>query len=124
MANLDGEGANELVVGSTAYLWIFTAEGQTNNPDLAIESGDILVTPAEPTEDDDLTVNITLHNYGGAAISDWRVKIYDGDPDSGGSKITEYSCKSGEPDQRDGCRTIPAGGEAWFEGFWGSLIHI
>ncbi len=120
MANLDGEGANELVVGSTAYLWIFTAEGQTNNPDLAIEGGDILVTPAEPTEDDDLTVNITLHNYGGAAISDWRVKIYDGDPDSGGSKITEYSCQSGEPDQRDGCRTIPAGGEAMFELFWSS----
>ena len=120
MANLDGEGANELVVGSTAYLWIFTAEGQTNNPDLAIEGGDILVTPAEPTEDDDLTVNITLHNYGGAAISDWRVKIYDGDPDSGGNKITEYTCQSGEPDQRDGCRTIPAGEAAMFEVFWSS----
>ena len=120
MANLDGEGANELVVGSTAYLWVFTIEGATDGPDLAIEGDEILVTPADPDEDDDLVVNITLHNYGGAPIDEWRVKIYDGDPDAGGKKITEFTCRAGDPDQREGCRTIPADGEAMFEVFWSS----
>ena len=37
VGNVDGEGPKEMLIGSNAYLWLLTTEGQTDKPDLAIE---------------------------------------------------------------------------------------
>ena len=96
VGNVDGEGPKEMLVGSNIYLWLLTTEGQTDKPDLAIDSIDITYVPENPDEDEDIQIEVTVHNYGGVDAAEWRVKLYDGDPDAGGKKITEYS--SGEED--------------------------
>lgn len=118
IGNVDNEGAMEMAVGSLAYLWIFTTEGQTDKPDLAIEGVDITYTPENPNEDEDIVFNLTIKNYGGADTSKWRVKVYDGDPDASGTKITEFSCDADETGQRDGCKTLSSGESASFEITW------
>ena len=91
VANLDDEGPKEMLIGSEVYLWLFTTEGQTDKPDLAVEGIDITYSPENPDEDEDIVIDVIIHNYGGVDAIDWRVKLYDGDPDAGGKKITEYS---------------------------------
>ena len=118
IGNVDNEGPMEMVVGSTGYMWLFTTEGQTNKPDLAIEGDDIFYSPEEPDEDEDILINMSIINYGGSDTAKWRVKIYDGDPDAGGKKITEFSCDATETDQRDGCKVLSSGESASFEITW------
>jgi len=118
IGNADGEGPMEMVVGSTGYMWLFTTEGQTNKPDLAIEGTEIFYSPEEPDEDEDILINMSIINYGGSDTAKWRVKIYDGDPDAGGKKITEFSCDADQTDQRDGCKALSSGESASFEITW------
>ena len=118
IGNVDNEGPMEMVVGSTGYMWLFTTEGQTNKPDLAIEGADIFYSPEEPDEDEDILINMSIINYGGSDTAKWRVKIYDGDPDAGGKKITEFSCDATETGQRDGCKVLSSGESASFEITW------
>jgi len=118
IGNTDGEGPMEMVVGSTGYMWLFTTEGQTNKPDLAIEGTEIFYSPEEPDEDEDILINMSIINYGGSDTAKWRVKIYDGDPDAGGKKITEFSCDATQTDQRDGCKALSSGESASFEITW------
>ena len=118
IGNADNDGALELVVGSDAYLWMFTTEGQTNKPDLAIEGDSISYLPENPDEDEDITINLSVVNYGGADTTKWRVKVYDGDPDAGGKKITEFSCDATEDNQREGCKALSNGESASFEVIW------
>ena len=118
IGNADNDGALELVVGSDAYLWMFTTEGQTNKPDLAIEGDLISYLPENPDEDEDITINLSVVNYGGADTTKWRVKVYDGDPDAGGKKITEFSCDATEDNQREGCKALSNGESASFEVIW------
>ncbi len=66
-------------------------------PDLAINGEDITYEPQNPDEDNDIIVNVTVHNYGDAEATEWRVILYDGDPDNcGGCKIDEYTSQEGE----------------------------
>ncbi|OIR16494.1 MAG: hypothetical protein BEU04_04910 [Marine Group III euryarchaeote CG-Bathy1] len=118
IGNVDNEGAMEMAVGSEAYLWLFTTEGQTNKPDLAIEGSEITYLPENPDEDEDIVINMSIVNYGGADTTKWRVKVYDGDPDAGGKKITEFSCDATEEDQREGCKALSSGESAFFEVTW------
>ena len=118
IGNADNDGPLEMVVGSDAYLWMFTTEGQTNKPDLAIEGTEISYLPENPDEDEDITINLSIVNYGGADTTKWRVKVYDGDPDAGGKKITEFSCDATESDQREGCKALSSGESASFEVIW------
>jgi len=118
IGNTNNEGPMEMVVGSTGYMWLFTTEGQTNKPDLAIEGTEIFYSPEEPDEDEDILINMSIINYGGSDTAKWRVKIYDGDPDAGGKKITEFSCDADQTDQRDGCKALSSGESASFEITW------
>ena len=118
IGNTNNEGPMEMVVGSTGYMWLFTTEGQTNKPDLAIEGTEIFYSPEEPDEDEDILINMSIINYGGSDTAKWRVKIYDGDPDAGGKKITEFSCDAAQTDQRDGCKALSSGESASFEITW------
>jgi hypothetical protein len=118
IGNVDNEGAMEMAVGSEAYLWLFTTEGQTNKPDLAIEGSEITYLPENPDEDEDIVINMSITNYGGADTQRWRVKVYDGDPDAGGKKITEFSCDVTEEDQREGCKALSSGESTFFEVTW------
>ncbi len=118
IGNVDNEGAMEMAVGSESYLWLFTTEGQTNKPDLAIEGSEMTYLPENPDEDEDIVINMSIVNYGGAETQRWRVKIYDGDPDAGGKKITEFSCDSTEENQREGCKALSSGESAFFEVTW------
>ena len=93
IGDVDNEAPLEMLVGSASYMWLFTTEGQTDTPDLAVEGTEIIYSPQNPNEDDDITISVTVHNYGGAVATDWRVKLYDGDPSAGGSKISEYNSK-------------------------------
>ena len=118
IGNANGEGPMEMVVGSTGYMWLFTTEGETNKPDLAIEGTEIFYSPEEPDEDEDILINMSIINYGGSDTAKWRVKIYDGDPDAGGKKLTEFSCDATQTDQRDGCKALSSGESASFEIIW------
>ena len=118
IGNTDNEGPMEMVVGSDSYLWLFSTEGQTNKPDLAIDGADISYLPETPDEDEDITINLSVSNFGGSDTSKWRVLIYDGDPDAGGKKITEFVCDSTEPEQRTGCKTLSNDESASFEVTW------
>ena len=118
IGNTDNEGAIEMAVGSESYLWLFSTEGQTNKPDLAIDGEDISYLPEAPDEDEDITISLSVSNFGGADTSKWRVLIYDGDPDAGGKKITEFECDATEEDQRDGCKALTNGESASFEVIW------
>lgn len=56
-------------------------------PDLAVSSTDIAFDPEKENYDqgEEITVTITVHNFGPVDVTDARVHIYDGDPDGGGS---------------------------------------
>jgi len=118
IGNADNEGTIEMAVGSESYLWLFSTEGQTNKPDLAIDGEDISYLPEAPDEDEDITINLSVSNFGGADTTKWRVLVYDGDPDAGGKKITEFECDATEEDQRDGCKALTNGESASFEVIW------
>ena len=107
-----------MAVGSDSYLWLFSTEGQTNKPDLAIDGADISYLPETPDEDEDITINLSVSNFGGSDTSKWRVLVYDGDPDAGGKKITEFECDATEPNQRSGCKALTNGESASFEVTW------
>jgi hypothetical protein len=96
IGDTDNEAPLEMLVGSETYMWLFTTEGQTDAPDLAIDGAEIIYSPQNPDEDEDIAVSVIVHNYGAAEATEWRVKLYDGDPNAGGSKITEYSSQVGE----------------------------
>ena len=118
IGDVDNEGAIEMAVGSDSYLWLFSTEGQTNKPDLAIDGTDISYLPETPDEDEDITINLSVSNFGGSDTSKWRVLVYDGDPDAGGKKITEFECDATEPNQRSGCKALTNGESASFEVTW------
>ena len=118
IGNIDNEGPKEMLVGSEVYLWLFTTEGQTDKPDLAIDGNDISYLPETPDEDEDITINLSVSNFGGSDTSKWRVLVYDGDPDAGGKKITEFECDATEPNQRSGCKALTNGESASFEVTW------
>ena len=116
IANIDGEGVKEMVVGSNVYMWIFTTAGQTNKPDLAIEGIDITYTPQNPNEDEDIVITVVVHNYGGATAENWRVKLYDGNPSAGGRQITEYTCTCDSSDPNS--EIIQSGENFTFQRTW------
>jgi len=118
IGNADNEGAMEMAIGSSSYLWLFSTEGDTNKPDLAIDGADISYLPEAPDEDQDIVINLSVSNLGGADTSKWRVLVYDGDPASGGKKITEFSCDATEPNQRSGCKSLTKNEAASFEVTW------
>ena len=96
-ADLTGNGSLDLVVGSDSYLWVLLAEGvQPDRPDLYILSEEIKISPTNPDEDEDISVNVTLYNMGGFEARKWRVSLYDGVPGSGGNIVYEYTSKEHE----------------------------
>jgi len=118
IGDVDNDGAMEMAVGSDSYLWLFSTEGQTNKPDLAFDGADISYLPELPDEDEDIIINLSVSNLGGSDTSKWRVLVYDGDPDAGGKKITEFECDATEPNQRSGCKALTKGESASFEVTW------
>ena len=72
IGNTNNEGPMEMVVGSTGYMWLFTTEGETNKPDLAIEGTEIFYSPEEPDEDEDILINMSIINYGGSDTARWE----------------------------------------------------
>ncbi len=56
-------------------------------PDLAISSSDIAYSKADTdiNAGDNITVTVTVHNYGSVAATDVNCVAYDGDPDAGGN---------------------------------------
>ncbi|MCX6173532.1 MAG: T9SS type A sorting domain-containing protein [Ignavibacteriales bacterium] len=56
-------------------------------PDLAVSTGDIAYskTDADINAGDNITVTVTVHNYGSIAASNVLCYAYDGDPDAGGN---------------------------------------
>jgi len=87
IGNSNKQGPKEILIGSTSYMWLFTTSDQANKPDLAITGSEISYSPENPNEDDDITISVTVHNYGGVALSEWSVLITDGDPNVGGWKF-------------------------------------
>tara|TARA_B110000263_G_scaffold40985_1_gene32739 strand:- start:857 stop:5080 length:4224 start_codon:yes stop_codon:yes gene_type:complete len=118
IGDVDNDGSMEMAVGSDSYLWLFSTEGQTNKPDLAFDGADISYLPELPDEDEDIIINLSVSNLGGSDTSKWRVLVYDGDPDAGGKKITEFECDATEPNQRSGCKALTKGESASFEVTW------
>jgi subtilase family serine protease/fibronectin type 3 domain-containing protein len=64
---------------------------KASNADLAITSGGILFEPAQPLEGDTLLIKAVIQNVGSVAADQVLVEFYDGDPDSGGITIGEYT---------------------------------
>ena len=133
IADLQNDGVPEIITGSNVYLWVMTSVGQTSTPDLVVVGDDIAISwsgvggeepaPAEsdqPNEDNDLQVNVTFRNVGGAATSEWRLTIYDGEPRSS-NEVREFTCRVSEPNQPDGCQTLASGAELSLELGWGYL---
>ena len=135
--NVDDDDAIELLVGSSSYLWLFSTKGKTDVQDLVIDGSDIIYQAdddlrlkppyccdedEDPDEDQDILINVTISNYGGAETSKWRVKLYDGDPDSGGTKFTEFSCDATQTDQRSGCKTLAEDESASFDVYWYGIL--
>lgn len=56
-------------------------------PDLAISSSDIAFSKADTdiNAGDNITVTVTIHNYGNVAATNVNCVAYDGDPDAGGN---------------------------------------
>jgi len=61
-------------------------------PDLAITSSDMTFSSLNPREGDPLTLNAAIHNFGTDA-SDIEVSLYDGDPSSGGTLISQQTIR-------------------------------
>ncbi len=66
---------------SVVYYFNFTY------PDFVINSSLISINDSTPREGDNVSVNVTVYNDGGADIPWVIVRLYDGDPGSGGSQI-------------------------------------
>ena len=133
VADLQGDGVPEIIAGSNVYLWVMTSVGQTNTPDLVVVGDDIAISwngvggeePAaadseRPSEDNDLLVNVTFRNVGGAATSKWRLTIYDGEPRPS-NEVREFECRAGEEGQPEGCQVLAPGAELSLELGWGYL---
>jgi subtilase family serine protease len=65
--------------------WITALPGQI---DLIVNSN-IIISPNNPKENDDITVFALAYNYGSITADSVVVALYDGDPSSGGIKIDE-----------------------------------
>ncbi len=59
-----------------------------SKPDLAVTSSDITFSSLNPNEGEPLTINATIHNLG-TDTSDIGVNLYDGDPSSGGTLLSQ-----------------------------------
>ena len=117
VADLDPTGEedkNEMIIGSEAYMWVFTTEGQTDAPDLVINGDEITFSwdsgADKPDEDEDINIDVVVHNLGTQPANNWIVRLYDGKPTD--KKITEFSCIE-DPD----C-SIPSGGSFSFQRIW------
>ena len=56
-------------------------------PDLAISSGDISLSPSFPTAGQEVSVTAKVSNLGEQDVTNAILRIFDGDPDSGGVQI-------------------------------------
>jgi len=133
IADLQNDGVPEIITGSNIYLWVMTSVGQTSTPDLVVVGDDIAISwsggggeepaPAgsdHPNEDNDLQVNVTFRNVGGAMTSEWRLTIYDGEPRSS-NEVREFECHASEENQPEGCQILAPGAELSLELGWGYL---
>ena len=108
------ENKNEMIIGSEAYMWVFTTEGQTDAPDLVINGDEITFSwdseAEKPDEDEDIGIEVVVHNLGTQPAENWIVRLYDGKPTD--KKITEFTCID-DPD----CAISP--GESYtFQRIW------
>ena len=75
-------------------MWVFTTEGQTDAPDLVINGDEITFSwdsgADKPDEDEDINIDVVVHNLGTQPANNWIVRLYDGKPTD--KKITEFSC--------------------------------
>ena len=81
-----------MIIGSEAYMWVFTTEGQTDAPDLVINGDEITFSwdseTEKPDEDEDINMDVVVHNLGTQPADNWIVRLYDGKPTN--KKITEF----------------------------------
>ena len=80
VGNLSGDDRNEIVVGSSSYVWVFGLEGDLDKPDLEVANSRIYFDPEEPTDEEDVKISVIVRNLGTVAIDEWRVIFYDGEP--------------------------------------------
>jgi len=80
VGNLSGDDRNEIVVGSSSYIWVFGLEGDLDKPDLEVHNTRIYFDPEEPTDEEDVKISVIVRNLGTGAIDEWRVTFYDGEP--------------------------------------------
>jgi hypothetical protein len=74
--------------GSDAYSTALAVYGLIHvGPDLAIESSDIVLSNPAPSDSELVTVSATVHNVGIQGANDVLVRIFDGDPDTGGLQL-------------------------------------
>jgi len=69
---------------------INTSETRTFNytyPDFYINETSITISNINPTENESITINATIHNSGGVSTSLVEVKFYNGDPEDSGVQI-------------------------------------
>jgi subtilase family serine protease/flagellar hook assembly protein FlgD/squalene cyclase len=60
-------------------------------PDLAVSDGDIGLEPQFPSAGSAVTFSVTVSNLGDQSASDILVRLYEGEPDSGGQLVGEQS---------------------------------
>jgi len=113
IGNADNEGTMEILIGSKSYMWLFTTEDQANKPDLSIVGSDISYSPQNPDEDENITITVTVHNYGGVSISEWSVLITDGDPSGQHNYISTFYS-----DKDNASHTILPGENYTFQRTW------
>ena len=65
----------------------FTTIKVLSLPDLVVTGGGIQFSPAFPKEGDPVVVTATVTNSGGQDAADVRVRMFDGDPSTGGTQI-------------------------------------
>jgi large repetitive protein len=88
------------LIGQGEHSWNVTCWDQLKNsntselrkfnltyPDFSINSSDIVINETSPKENQSVVINATIHNLAGADIENITVSIYNGDPDTGGTKI-------------------------------------
>jgi len=59
-----------------------------DKPDLQVTTADITITPASPSEGDQLTIAANIHNLG-VAVGNVKLALYDGNPAAGGKRTGE-----------------------------------
>ncbi len=65
--------------------------GTQTGADLAIASGDIMLTPSRPHAGDTVTISANVHNIGADAANNFTVEIFDGAPEAGGLLIASQT---------------------------------